>query len=288
MNYTEVPAIVDCEGESLLTIASVPGGGTADAVSDVGLVVIVGGPQYRIGSHRQFVLLARWVAGNGYAAIRFDQRGMGDSTGQRIAFDDTAADIGAALQALRRACPQVKRFVLWGLCDGASAALVYWRRSRDPAIAGMVLTNPWVGSERAHARVRLSFYYLNRIRQREFWRKLFSGRVQGLRAVRELSGNIAKAAGSNGPDEEAQNWQHDMAQALKDFPGPLMLILSGNDHTAQEFREWMRMTQPGLLDRANVTQEELPEADHTFSTPQWRNFVEQRTLALLAGLARQQ
>jgi hypothetical protein len=109
-----------------------------------------------------------------------------------------------------------------------------------------------------------------------------------LRAVREFSGNVAKAAGTNGPEEEAASWQHDMAHALRDFPGRIMLILSGNDHTAQEFREWIRMTRHTLLDRGNVTPLELPGADHTFSTLEWRNFVEQHTLALLASLVREQ
>jgi alpha/beta superfamily hydrolase len=45
------------------------------------VLVIVGGPQYRAGSHRQFTLLARSLAEQGFAVLRFDYRGMGDSTG---------------------------------------------------------------------------------------------------------------------------------------------------------------------------------------------------------------
>ena len=37
-----------------------------------GVLIVVGGPQYRVGSHRQFVLLARDLAAAGFAVMRFD------------------------------------------------------------------------------------------------------------------------------------------------------------------------------------------------------------------------
>ena len=46
-----------------------------------GVLIVTGGPQYRAGSHRQFVLLARFLAARGMAVLRFDYRGMGDSEG---------------------------------------------------------------------------------------------------------------------------------------------------------------------------------------------------------------
>lgn len=100
-----------------------------------GVLIIVGGPQYRVGSHRQFVLLSRRLAGEGYPAMRFDYRGMGDAGGAMRSFEDVRADIGAAIEAFQRAVPSLRRIVLWGLCDAASAALLYVRRrqTRDSA-----------------------------------------------------------------------------------------------------------------------------------------------------------
>ena len=40
--------------------------------SERGVLVVVGGPQYRVGSHRQFVLLARALAAAGIPVLRFD------------------------------------------------------------------------------------------------------------------------------------------------------------------------------------------------------------------------
>ena len=48
-----------------------------------GVLIVVGGPQYRVGSHRQFVLLARFLAGRSIPVLRFDYRGMGDSEGEQ-------------------------------------------------------------------------------------------------------------------------------------------------------------------------------------------------------------
>lgn len=53
----------------------------------LGLLMVVGGPQYRVGSHRQFVLLARDLAAAGIPVFPFDYRGMGDSTGQARDFE---------------------------------------------------------------------------------------------------------------------------------------------------------------------------------------------------------
>ena len=62
----------DCEGESLVGILS----GARSGVRR-GVLVVVGGPQYRAGSHRQFTLLARHLAEYGLPALRFDYRGIG-------------------------------------------------------------------------------------------------------------------------------------------------------------------------------------------------------------------
>ncbi len=69
----------DCDGESCVGGVGEPTAGSN--ATDVGVAIIVGGPQYRAGSHRQFILLARRLAHAGIPALRFDYRGMGDSPG---------------------------------------------------------------------------------------------------------------------------------------------------------------------------------------------------------------
>ena len=118
-----------CADEHLIGVLALP-----DAAKPVGVVIVVGGPQYRAGSHRQFVLLARAFAAAGYPALRFDHRGAGDATGAMRAFTELDDDIAAAIDELCRACA-LERVVLFGLCDAASAALMHCDARHDPRIA---------------------------------------------------------------------------------------------------------------------------------------------------------
>jgi len=52
-----------------------------------GVLIVVGGPQYRVGSHRQFLLLSRRLAAEGHPVMRFDYRGMGDASGAMRGFE---------------------------------------------------------------------------------------------------------------------------------------------------------------------------------------------------------
>ena len=136
-----------CDGEALVGILS-----PAAAPAKRGVLVIVGGPQYRAGSHRQFALLARHLAEQGIPALRFDYRGLGDSSGAARTFEDVGADIRSAIDAFQAAVPGLQEVVLWGLCDGAAAALFYGHQ--DPRVAGLVLLNPWARSAAGLAMVR--------------------------------------------------------------------------------------------------------------------------------------
>ncbi|MBK6388240.1 MAG: hydrolase 1, exosortase A system-associated, partial [Rhodoferax sp.] len=177
MTYVEEAVSFVCEGDTLWGILACP-----ETPAETAIVVIVGGPQYRVGSHRQFVLLSRELASAGYAVLRFDYRGMGDSEGAHRTFDSVSSDIGAAIGILQQRVPSVKHVALWGLCDGASAALLYFHETHDPRVNGLCLLNPWIRSEASLAKTQVKHYYGRRLMQKEFWHKLASGKVT-LRAV---------------------------------------------------------------------------------------------------------
>ena len=67
-----------CESEPLLGVLHTP---DSDKDKKTGVVIVVGGAQSRVGSHRMFVTLARGLAELGCTVLRFDRRGMGDSGG---------------------------------------------------------------------------------------------------------------------------------------------------------------------------------------------------------------
>jgi exosortase A-associated hydrolase 1 len=235
------------------------------------VVVVVGGPQYRAGSHRQFVQLARALAEAGYPVLRFDVRGMGDATGTFAGFEGLADDIGSAISELHKRAPGLERVVLWGLCDGASAALLYLdERGGDARVSGLCLANPWVRSPQTQARTQLKHYYARRLLDRAFWAKLLRGQV-ALGAVGELFRKVGTATRgaleAGAAQTVAMPFGQRMSRAWHRFDGRILLLLSGQDYTAKEFLQtladdphWRAADlQPGLQ------RVDLAEADHTIS-----------------------
>jgi len=232
-----------------------------------GVLIVTGGPQYRVGSHRQFALLARSLAARGMAVLRFDYRGMGDSCGERRSYEHIDDDLGSAVQLFFDTVPELKEVVLWGLCDGATAAAFY--AYQDKRICGLILLNPWVRTEAGFARATLRHYYLSRLIDASFWRQLFRGSFVSLTALSSLCRLVMTA---NATDDTTDTPQR-MLDGLSRFHGRILIILSGDDLTAQEFSamqqssaKWREFSRG-----PNVWHEKLAHANHTFSSAHWRD-----------------
>lgn len=236
-----------------------------------GVLIITGGPQYRVGSHRQFVLLARHLADKGLATMRFDYRGMGDSEGEARDFDSAGEDIAAAVAHFFSTVPALRELVLLGLCDGASAAAFY--AERDKRICGLVLLNPWVRTDQGIARATLRHYYWARLREPAFWRKLACGAVR----LGRVLGGLAEVAASARRGQDGADLPQRLFRALSRFRGRILIILSGADLTAREFAALERRHAHwrALLSGARVHRTVLPQANHTFARADWRMQVAQ-------------
>lgn len=267
----------NCSGDKLLGIVhAVP------RPARRGVLVVVGGPQYRIGSHRQFLLLARALAAAGIPTMRFDYRGMGDSDGTYRGFEHVDADIAAALDAFQARCPGLEEIVLWGLCDAASAILFY--AYKDARVRGIVLMNPWVRTIAGEAKAYIRHYYTARLVDPAFWRKVASGRFDVGASLRSLGTFIRNAvAARDGKGTQTSSPDLDssmplparMAEGLRHFRGPVLLLISGNDLTAREFLDAAAASSlwRDLLAEPRITRRDLPTADHTFSQAAWREQV---------------
>lgn len=285
----EIPVIFQCKSNNLFGILH-----EAKKSSHLGVLIVVGGPQYRVGSHRQFVLLARFLAENGFPVMRFDYRGMGDSTGSSRAFSEINEDIACAIEQLYKLCPEISGVVIWGLCDAASAALFY--AHQDVRVKGLILLNPWVYSEQAAAKTYIKHYYLQRIASKDFWRKMFDLKFNYLQSLFSLINTLAKALQKPETIENSYRKNTDsktspvcdpklnlpsyMLECLLRFKYPVLLILSGNDFTADEFRDLLKSNGQWakLINESRVTTQDLEDADHTFSKAIWRNQVSNWTL----------
>ena len=272
----EIPLIFSCEDANLIGVLHKPSVFGTRAV-----LMVVGGPQTRVGSHRQFVLLARHLAATGIAVFRFDYRGMGDSEGLHKGFEHIAPDISAAIDLMWMHLPGVEEIVLWGLCDAASAAVMY--AHQDQRVTGIVLLNPWVRSEDTEARVYLERYYLARFFNIQFWKRFFSGEVDLIDSVTSLVSTIGKSIGVYGrtrsdgvqSDISELHFIERMLRGMESFSGCVLLIISGDDLTAAEFNNLVNQSKPWnrVLSRPTVTRRSLPEATPPFSRRAWRNQV---------------
>lgn len=245
------------------------------------VVIVVGGPQTRVGSHRQFVLLARALAAAGYPCLRFDYTGMGDSPGPKPDFERAGSDIRRACDAVLAAEPDCRSIALWGLCDGATAAVFH--AATDERVAVVFAANPWARSYSTRSAALVQTYYGARLRSPDFWKKLASGRIDVISAAREAIGHVRGARRALPSrrlrfPEDASVPQR-LATALQRIQTKVHLQLSGKDLTAAEFELAMRAA--GIFDALNAPVLRLEDADHTFSDPAAWSAVVDNTLAAL-------
>jgi pimeloyl-ACP methyl ester carboxylesterase len=141
MNVVDRPAFVDAAGETLFAVCSEP-----ENPGRVGVILLpAGGYTFTPQRNRWGVDLAHRLASLGHTTVRFDWKGIGDSTGSvdTFALDRPAVeDAEAALTLLGS-----ERRVLMGQCYGARTALAM--AGTVDRLAGVVLISPPV---RDHAR----------------------------------------------------------------------------------------------------------------------------------------
>jgi len=264
MTIKETALTFQVDGNRLLGIIHKPD----QPATKTGLLIVVGGPQYRVGAHRQYIHLARHAAKKGIPVMRFDYRGVGDSEGEYPGFEHVRPDIHAATDNFQKQCPQLEDVVIWGLCEGASAILL--GGCDHKSVKKIILVNPWVRTESGHAKAMVKYYYLERLKDPEFWKKIFSGNFGLFASVKDffknLRGSIDKKT-SPSPQNHLP-FPERMLEGIKQFNGQSLLIQSGKDLTAREFdalikssAEWKRVTS-----QKSFTRIDLKECDHTFSS----------------------
>jgi exosortase A-associated hydrolase 1 len=277
-NNHEVPVQFACLEDTLFGIIH-----NAESTQNIGLLFIVGGSQYRIGSHRQFTLLARQISAKGFAVMRFDHRGIGDSSGDQRAFDDIQEDIKAAIDCFFQHVPNLQKVALWGLCDGGSASLFY--ANTDHRVVGVSMVNPWVYSEQGRARATLKYYYLRRLIELEFWRKCMRLDFNLLAAIKSLSTQLKLARSQNQyslaaiefgkTSPEQINLPNRIFHALTIFPEKVLIILCDADLTAREFDQLAKSSRKwkNIFKSKRIECHHLADANHTFSNQVWREQI---------------
>jgi pimeloyl-ACP methyl ester carboxylesterase len=239
MNYEQRALQFACQGQSLVGIIDVP-----ERPIGRGVLVVGGGPQYRVGSHRHYTLMARLLAPRGIPVMRFDYRGMGDSDGEPRSFDAIDDDIRAAIREFLLQVPGLQEVVIWGLGDGATAASLY--AHTDARVRGLVLLNPWAGGGGAQQSPLLP-HLLARFGEIGFWKKVGSRHAVAVDTDMPMAQRIIAS--------------------LACFDGAALVVVGGNDAVGREFAELMERNDTDLR---RVT---IAGANHTFASREWRDEV---------------
>lgn len=233
--------------------------GTLDeAPGATGLLIVSGGNEVRIGAHRGMALLAARVAEVGHPVLRFDRRGIGDSTGENHGFETSADDIAAAAAAFRQAAPHLTRIAAFGNCDAATALAFFHARA---AIDQLVLANPWVieATDDLPPAAAIRARYVERMRDPREWARLLRGGVD----IRKLASGLLKASRSQSQLEGSLPAR--LAAALGEARIPVTILLAKGDNTAIAFRDaWAGPAFEAARAKARI--EELDSASHSFAS----------------------
>ena len=106
---------------------------------DVAMIFLNAGIVHRVGPNRSHVTLARSLAEHGFASLRFDLSGIGESEfaatdaghGERV-----LGEVRAAMRLLEERLG-IRKFALFGICSGADNGLAIVRV--EPRVVGAVL-----------------------------------------------------------------------------------------------------------------------------------------------------
>ena len=216
-----------------------------------GVLVLADSRQYRTGSHRQFTLLARLLAGRGVAAMRFDRSGAGDSEGQ--ASHDAGADLAAAMKEFFIHVPEMKESVILAAGDATQAAALY--AASDPRVTGLALFNPELPAAPAH----------------EARADAVARTGAVLRTIRRFAPKVPQRhltllSAPHHPGRQAA-LPPALAGAFDAYDGHILLVLGSADPA---FQRTARLLQRR---RAHCRRVEIAGADGGFSRSDWREAV---------------
>jgi exosortase A-associated hydrolase 1 len=254
--------VFDCEGSRL--VGTIDGGADATA----GLLLVTGGNELRSGAFAGQAQLAARLAEMGFAVMRFDRRGTGDSEGANGEFRTGGPDIAAALTAFRGHCPALARVIGFGNCDGASALML----ARGAGCDALVLSNPWTfegtgEDEQESPPEVVRDHYRKRLTDPAAILRLLKGQV----SLRKLAGSLL---GALRPSVPPSSLAQDIANGIKDFPGDIAFLIAERDRTGKAFL--------ATWDKADPRIRTCPDATHAYVEPHAREWLEARLVEALS------
>jgi len=258
MKVTEIPVVFTCDTEVLIGIVHAPENPKEKGI----LAFAAGGPQYRAGVSRQLVYSARTFSEMGVPFMRFDYRGMGDSSGAFAGFKHIEKDIEAAIRIFMKSIPELKEVVLWGGCDAASGVMLH--ASRFPEVHGMVVMNPFITSSKAQ-KDSLRKYYIERLLDKAFWKKVFSGKFNPVTSFKTSSPHQGKTDKPQQPPDDT--FVKDMLSGMDQFRGQVLLIMNKKNFVSRRFDQVIQQNKQWsqIFNRPNIQRVDLSSDGQEFA-----------------------
>lgn len=244
------------EGNALLGVLTMPE--VVDPAAPM-ILLLNAGLLHRVGPNRMYVELARLAAEAGYATLRFDMSGIGDSEltgGQLLDIERSRHDVQQAMDAMQSAMG-TETFVLMGLCTGAFNA--FRTALIDDRVAGCVLIDGYSYPTR-RSQVR---HYRRRALQLDRW-------------VGWMQRRLGKAPAGQETDDDMIVFENEVVPkdrfgtelaALLDRHAEMLLIYTGLGPLAFNYARQMHDAFPELSLEDRATVQFYPDADHTFRLP---------------------
>jgi len=232
-----------------------PDGGLAVVLLNAGLI-------HHVGPQRLHVKLARALAERGFNALRLDLSAIGDSSVR----PDSLPSHDLAVREPKEIMDDLERrghtrFLLFGICSGASLALQ--AASADSRVVGVVLVNPALADESRTAVVFGEHYVSHSAKNPRAWLNLLTGKVDYARLFRTLMHQFWRklTGGNRGLESVADVVRAELAPVLSRHTRLLVLL---SDRHAR-FEQLIRDEVVDLQASGRLQLEVYPEADHLFS-----------------------
>ncbi len=233
-----------CDGDTLL-------GSLDEADGATGLLIVSGGNEIRSGAHRGMAVLAASLAARGVPVLRYDRRGVGDSTGHNSGYTGAEDDLIAAAAAFLAHAPQIARIVGFGNCDAATTLALFGRAA---GVGAVVLANPWVvqHDDTLPPAAAIRARYAERLRDPKTWWRAITGGIDIGKAIRGLRKIAATPT-------EPQTLADDVVTAIRGWGNDARIVLAKGDATAITFEDAARHR------RLNTRMTILPTDSHSFA-----------------------
>ena len=234
------------------------------------------GLNHHVGPYRLWVDTARQLAEAGFATLRFDTAGLGDSEPRR----ETVSDIERAVLDFGDAAKLVderlgaKRLVLMSLCSGVDAAHLV--SLRNPNVAGAVFLDGYAYRTSGYKRRYWTSRWLQWARWRRFirrrWIYTYAAATKGVRETGEVDEIFVREY----PPLEELAKQFD---AMVERGTKLFFAYTGEvDHSFNGKEQLFEMF-PRLASSKAVTGEYYHRADHVYSFIRDRRVLMDRLVA---------